>query len=590
MKKYDAVSIIGTALCILVIAFAFVRNMKNPAPRAVQPAVPVESVESAEEPMPEASSSNDSGQGTVTSDGGDAQAEEVIAKEAALKTEPHVLSVENEFSATVDTNGRGVLAVSLDKYPVQTKKPEHKDMPVVMGKTEVPFMSLSTDFTLYQKNQGEITDKSVTTHRMDDKRQLQFDESWTVGNATGADHDYEIVYTLTVTNLGSEKRTLSELWLDCGALPSFLSDETNVSFSRGITGSMAYGSVEKNAGKLLQMKDITAKMTPEKAAGYALTPANWICVDSKYFVFALRELKLDDQGTVFRGFRADSPRVLPGEFFHAQGRLPEISLEPDQSRTITVTGYAGPKKYPRLQQMGQGIEAIVGMNLFFFWHADWMGWICRVLLEFLNWVAGWFPASIAYGMGIILVTFLVKLIFVPLAWKSTRDMRKMAAVQPQIKALREKYKNDPQHLYYEQQKLFKENGVSQFGGCLPMLVQIPVFFAMFNTFRGAIEIRLAPFLWVKDLSMPDAVFGLPIHPLALMTGATMYLQQRLTPMPDPNQGKMMNIMSIVFIFFFYNMPAGLTLYMTVNQLFSICQMLLFRRWEKKNAPAEPQKA
>ena len=90
--------------------------------------------------------------------------------------------------------------------------------------------------------------------------------------------------------------------------------------------------------------------------------------------------------------------------------------------------------------------------------------------------------------------------------------------------------------------------------------------------------------------MPDAIFSLPIHPLALLTGATMYVQQRLTPMPDPNQARMMNMMSIVFIFFFYNMPAGLTLYMTVNQLFSIVQMALFRKWEKKNTPAATKSA
>ena len=587
MKKYDAVSIIGTAVCILILAYAFVWNSKHPAQRAQPQAnAPVVSVESADEAPVAAAAASSSKE-----EGAEAQVEDVVAQEASQKTPPNNLAVAGKFTAKVDTNGQGVLAVTLDEYPVQTKKPENKGKPVVMGREEVPFMRLSTDYTLYQQSEGETTDHSVTTHRVDGKGQLQFVETWAVENAKSADEDYEIVYTLTVTNLGSDVRTLSELWLDCGALPSFLSDETNVSFSSGIAGSMAYGSVEKNAGKLLQMKDITSKMTPEKAEGYKHTRAYWICVNSKYFVFALRNLKLDGQGAVFNGFRANSPGELQGEFYHAQGRLPEISLAPGQSRTITVTGYAGPKKYQRLQQMGQGIESIVGMNLFFFWNVDWMGWICRMLLEFLNWVAGWFPASIQYGMGIILVTLLVKLIFLPLAWKSTRDMRKMAAVQPQLKVLREKYKNDPQHLYYEQQKLFKENGVSQFGGCLPMLVQIPVFFAMFNTFRGAIEIRLAPFLWVKDLSMPDAIFGLPIHPLALMTGATMYLQQRLTPMPDPNQGKMMNIMSIVFIFFFYKMPAGLTLYMTVNQLFSICQMLLFRRWEKKNAPTtETQKA
>ncbi|MBR4125619.1 MAG: YidC/Oxa1 family insertase periplasmic-domain containing protein [Victivallales bacterium] len=577
MKNYDAVSIIGTAVCILAIAFAFVWNVKHPAPRPPQPVAPVESIESDVPESPEAPV-------VPVASAPSENAPELVTP---AKLEPVVLAVENQFAVAVDPAGRGISTVTLAQYPIQTKDPAKREDRVVMGRKEVPFLALKTSgFALYEVAQPEIVEKSVTTHRMDGDRRWQFDESW----AVGGQNDYEITYTLTVTNRSDEARTLSDLWLDCGALPSFLSDETNVSFSRGITGSMAYGIPAKDSAKLLQMKQLTDKMTPDKVAAYGATPANWLCVNSKYFLFALRKLTLDGQETVFPGFKADAAPAVTDQLFHAQGRLPEISLAPGQSHTFTVAGYAGPKKYQRLQQMGQGIEAIVGMNLFFFWNTGWMGWICRILLEFLNFVAGWFPASIAYGMGIIIVTFLVKLVFLPLAWKSTRDMRKMSAVQPQLKELREKYKNDTQRLYYEQQKLFKENGVSQFGGCLPMLVQIPVFFAMFNTFRGAIEIRLAPFLWVADLSMPDAIFGLPIHPLALLTGATMYFQQKLTPMPDPNQARMMNMMSIVFIFFFYNMPAGLTLYMTVNQLFSIVQMLLFRKWEKKNAPDAPKTA
>jgi len=139
-------------------------------------------------------------------------------------------------------------------------------------------------------------------------------------------------------------------------------------------------------------------------------------------------------------------------------------------------------------------------------------------------------------------------------------------------------------MYAKQQELFKANNVSQMGGCLPMLLQIPVFFALFNTFRNAIELRHAGFLWAMDLSMPDdlffTLFGLPIRPFALLMGASMYWQQKLTPSPDPNQARMMNIMSLVFIFMFYSLPSALTLYMTVNQLLSIAQMLITRKFEK----------
>jgi YidC/Oxa1 family membrane protein insertase len=231
------------------------------------------------------------------------------------------------------------------------------------------------------------------------------------------------------------------------------------------------------------------------------------------------------------------------------------------------------------------------MDRFFFWNVAWMGWLSRLLLTCMVWISKLFPASVGYGMGIVGITLVVKTLFWPLNHRSTVSMRKMSALNPELKKLRERYKDDPQKMYRKQQELFKANKVSQLGGCLPMLCQIPVFFALFNTFRNAIELRQAGFLWAVDLSMPDDLFfslaGLPIRPFALMMGATMYLQQKLTPSPDPNQAKMMNMMSVVFIFMFYGMPSALTLYMSVNQLLSIAQMLFIRRLEARKGKTNP---
>ncbi len=295
------------------------------------------------------------------------------------------------------------------------------------------------------------------------------------------------------------------------------------------------------------------------------------------------DLEIDGERTAFTGFVPTGSPNADNEYFSATALLPKFKLQPGESVTIKINGYAGPKEFGRLTEMGQGLAAVVGMDYFWFWHFDWMAKLCHIMLKAMNFFAGWFPASIAYGMGIILVTALVKIILLPVMRKSMSGMKKMSEMKPYLDEIRAKYKNDPQRMMYEQQKVYREHGVSMagMGGCLPMLLQLPIFFAMYSTFNAAIEIRNAPFLWVADLSMPDAIFGLPIHPLALMTGATMFLQQKLTPTADPNQARMMNIMSLVFIVFFYNMPAGLTLYMTVNQLSSIVQMLLFRHWDNK---------
>jgi YidC/Oxa1 family membrane protein insertase len=150
--------------------------------------------------------------------------------------------------------------------------------------------------------------------------------------------------------------------------------------------------------------------------------------------------------------------------------------------------------------------------------------------------------------------------------------------------LRDKYKDDPQKLYRKQNELYKENNVNQLGGCLPMLLQIPVFFALFNTFRNAVELRQAGFLWANDLSLPDTLsFSpeiLPIRPLAILMGVTMYLQQKMTPSADPKQAQMMNMMSVFFVVLFYGMPSALTLYMSVSYLLGMAQTMLIRKMEK----------
>jgi len=582
-KNLDVVSITGAVLCGIVLVVMLIYNTRRQQQyqQSLPPPAPVSSAEAVENGGAAASA--------VPAAVAAAPAADAKPLTVAAPAEPVQLPVPEEFVAFVDPTGLGVKSVRMEKYTVQTTDESRKDEKQLVGKEPAPYMALQVKGSsqLYEYGDRESDSRHVCVTRTDAGRNFAFKEEWRVGEGGKADKSYELYYTITVTNIASTSLQLPQLSLDCGALPPFLSDEQNTSFSNGVSGGVAYGPAGKEKAVTLSMKDVTKKLTIEKISQYGVMPLDWLSVGSKYFLFALRNLKQDGKPACFAGFDPSQPQnaaVLGGECFHATAILPgNVILAPGQSITWSVDGYAGPKDFRRLQGMGQGIASIMGMDLFFFGHFAWMGGICRVLLECLIGIASWFSGPWGYGIGIIVITLAVKIIFLPLSWKSTRDMRKMSAVMPELKVIREKYKGDAQRMYYEQQKLYKERGVSQMGGCLPMLVQIPVFFAMFNTFRSAIEIRNTPFLWAADLSMPDAIFGLPIHPLALMTGATMFFQQKLTPAADPNQARMMNIMSLVFVFFFYQMPAALTLYMTVNSLFTIAQMLLFKRWEKKTA-------
>ena len=183
-----------------------------------------------------------------------------------------------------------------------------------------------------------------------------------------------------------------------------------------------------------------------------------------------------------------------------------------------------------------------------------------------------------YGWAIIIFAIVIKVILYPLTRKSFKSMKAMQALQPKIQALQEKYKGDPQKLNQETMKLYKEEGVNPMGGCLPMLLQMPILIALFNLFRTTIMLRQAPFLMIKDLSAPDALIPLAggINILPILMGVTMIIQQKMT-VTDPKQKMMAYMMPIMFLFFFYRVSAGLNLYYLIFNLVTIAQEMIVKK-------------
>jgi len=202
----------------------------------------------------------------------------------------------------------------------------------------------------------------------------------------------------------------------------------------------------------------------------------------------------------------------------------------------------------------------------------------------------------SYGWIIILITVVIKMIFWPLTRASTRSMKRMQALQPQLKALQAKYKDDPAKFSQKQWEFYKKNKVNPFGGCLPMLLQIPVFFGLLTMLRNAIELRGSPFLWISDLSQPDTLFvvsflgrNLPINLMPLVMGGTQFWLMSLTPPSpgmDPAQQKMMRYMPLIFVLFLYNYSSGLALYWTVSNLLSVLQTKVTKT-QPATVPATP---
>jgi YidC/Oxa1 family membrane protein insertase len=190
-----------------------------------------------------------------------------------------------------------------------------------------------------------------------------------------------------------------------------------------------------------------------------------------------------------------------------------------------------------------------------------------------------------YGIAIIVLTILIKLLFWPLTHKSYASMKEMQKIQPRIKQIRERFKHDKEQMNREMMLLYKTHKVNPLGGCLPMLLQIPVFFALYKALLGSIELRHAPFIfWIRDLASPDYVFHFPpgmslfgiegIGPLPLLMGASMVIQQKMTPtMGDPTQAKIMMLMPVFFTFIFISFPSGLVLYWLLNNVLSIVQQV-----------------
>ncbi len=241
--------------------------------------------------------------------------------------------------------------------------------------------------------------------------------------------------------------------------------------------------------------------------------------------------------------------------------------------------YAGPKEYSALKELNVGLEHIVDFGFF------------SIIALPLFWILKFFHQIIGnYGWAIVLLTILVRIPFIPLVNKSQQSMKKMQDIQPRMAEIREKYKKDPQRMQQEMMQLYKTHKVNPLGGCLPILLQIPVFFALYKILLIAIELRHAPFmLWIKDLSAPDTLFGhipdyipliggFAVGPLPILMGATMVIQQKMTPTSlDPTQNKIMMIMPVVFTFLFLNFASGLVLYWLMNNIFSIAQQLYVNR-------------
>jgi len=301
--------------------------------------------------------------------------------------------------------------------------------------------------------------------------------------------------------------------------------------------------------KKVSMKDIDKGQLKEAVQG------GWVAWLQHYFVTAwipqkgdnnVVQTRKDNQGNYIIGFTG-----------------PTLTVEPGKTGETSATLYAGPKSQGVLKELSPGLELTVDYGILWF-IAQPIFW----LLQHIHSLVG------NWGWSIIFLTMLIKGIFFPLSAASYRSMARMRAVAPKLAALKEQFGDDRQKMSQAMMELYKKEKINPLGGCLPILVQMPVFLSLYWVLLESVEMRQAPFmLWITDLSIKDPFFILPI-----IMGATMFIQQRLNPTPpDPMQAKVMKLMPIIFTFFFLWFPAGLVLYWVVNNCLSIAQQWYITR-------------
>jgi len=485
----------------------------------------------------------------------------VPSAEAAPALPERTFEVRSElYTATLSTRGGGLTSWTLTQYRVAPREGappvELVTLPVAL---ETPFTELGLGDLSQAVFEGDQPEpgRIVFTHRARGvvvRKQFAFEPE-----------GYGLTLSLEVRNESGDTVApqFQVAWRARVREGSDFTNESAVAFVDGSIERVLLASVGSPGffGKL----GGASGPSPTRFEG----GAEWVGIDSHYFL---------------SGFAADQPRdaiatfapISIGESAVASLSFRPTSVPPGFSAKRDIRAYVGPKERERLEAFGGGFEHSIDVG--YSWAAP--------LTHFFTWLLhACYEIIPNYGVGIILLTVLVRLVTAPLTSRQMRSMKKMGELQPKLKALQEKYADDRQRQSEEMMKLYREAGVNPLGGCLPILLQFPVFIGLYYALQSSIDLRHAPFVaWIRDLSAPEALFvvpgiELPFRLLPIVMGLSMIAQQKLTPTTmDPAQARMMmTIMPVMFTVLFYQFPSGLVLYWLVSNLLAIGHQVWMNR-------------
>ena len=447
------------------------------------------------------------------------------------------------FSFVVTSKGMGLYDVVLKKYT------DRKGLPMELGK--------GSQFTLFETNligRNSPLDFAVE----------QVDENKFVGKAfhgsTMITKELSInpkKYTVDV------KVKVSKITIEFLGLTTYLSEnikpKEESSFLVPVFGGQEIFTLNSEGKDRIFVSDLE-----EGQSQHTYNSAYLVALGTKYFTQAI----------------LDKSNVVPNFVFFKEsnsivGRLNHSMLNRSSEFSINYMGFIGPKSISLLKSFGSDFSRLIDFG--------WFHWIGKKLLELM---IIFYQLSNNWGVSIILMTILIRIFLLPLNIFSYRSMKKMQIIQPDIKRIRETYKDNPQQMNKEIMTLMRDSKVNPFLGCLPMLLQFPIFIALYRVLGQSIELYQAPFtLWIQDLSLKDPFYILPV-----LMGGSMFLQMKIQPNTmEPAQRKIMMMMPIIFSFFMLGLPSGLTLYILVSTVFGILQHFCFMRDSKETQVLQQSK-
>jgi YidC/Oxa1 family membrane protein insertase len=486
-----------------------------------------------------------------------------------------------DVALEISSHGAVLKRVVLNDYPTEPGKVSESNPPVTLDFANAPGLELSgvpglAANAAYRVTRGEA-DRAVTLS-------TETAQGLVVSRRIELLDGYQVKVTDSLRNAGTEIVRMDTNSVSMGALKRGASSNDMLSIDSlpaaaqakarhwdGEAATKQYLVGGGTGGGFGCGGKASAAGLPERITVPVHQPQSWVAIKSRFFVagFSSTDANFGFAATMARDTARDTYALSE---VSARVFFPGGVLGQGETLSRDYTLYIGPKRLALLQQLGNGMDAVMQFGFF--------TWFCKLLVPTLNFFNRLIPN---YGVAIILLTFLVRIIFWPLTHKSTVSMKRMQELQPKLKEIQAKFKDNPQKLQQETWAVYRDNKVNPMSSCLPMLIQIPVFIALFNVLRSSVELRYAPFLWIADLSEPEnllaGVLPLPLNILPILMAATMALQSYLTPSTgDPQQQKMMMIMMpVMMLFMFYSFPAALALYWTVSQALSIVQMLMIRR-------------